>query len=394
MRSISTDFAFTQQGLQSKIQLRLDEEGSIVSLDHYQAGEDGKPLSPPPGNKHIRGILSPGFVNAHCHLELSHMKGAIPTGTGMAGFIKTLQGIRHEPSEQEKAEAIETALLSLKAGGTVAIGDICNGDSTLKAKQQHPELWYRNFCEVFSLNPADAEAALLRGIALAEKFDQRAHPTLHAPYSMSPPLRDLVSQQVVAQQVPLSLHFLESKEERQLFASLEGPLMDLFRGWGLTFSPHKYNSVVDYVLEVLPKEVNTLLVHCTELKEEELERIVAGWPRVYFALCPLANDYIHGTVPPAQMMLAAKDRVCLGTDSLAGNHQLDMLAEMRHLQTVQSIPTETLLQWATLNGARALDLPVESFTLQVGAKPKLIVLHEVGGDEATFLSDTQVELDF
>ncbi len=392
MRSISADFALTQQGLESKVQLIFDESGTITQLTNYTAGPDGLPISAPGGNQHFRGILTTGFVNAHCHLELSYLKGALPRHTGMAGFIQRLQSIRNNYSDEDRRAAVAQSIADLTATGTIAIGDICNGIQSLAAKRARPDLTYYNFCEVFSLDPGAAEDALEKGLDLARQFGQNSSVTLHAPYSMSPRFRDLVYQQVTAQEVPLSIHFLESTQERQLFESLDGPLMELFQSWGLAFSPHTYDTVADFVLETLPKSVATLLVHCTELGKDEMQRITTGWPLARFVLCPLANEFIHNTQPPARMLMEASDRVCIGTDSLAGNDRLDMLAEIQYLQQEQGIPTGHLLRWASQNGAQALGLPMEEFTIREGANPRLIGITNPQGNQARIEGNVNIQL--
>lgn len=392
MHSISADFALTSKGLETKVQLTLNEAGQITDLTHYQSDPTGLPLAAPSGNHHLRGLLTTGFVNAHCHLELSHLKGALPRHTGMAGFVKELQSIRNNYSKEEKERAAAQAIADLTASGTVAIGDICNGTDSLNAKAARPDLYCHNFCEVFSLNPGAAEEALQRGLDLAHHFGNRSNVTLHAPYSISPPLRDLVYHQLTAQEAPLSLHFLESKEERQIFESLDGPLMDLFRGWGLTFSPHTYDTVADYILESLPRSIPILLVHCTEMRRDEMDRITNGWPLANFVLCPLANEYIHNTQPPARMLLDETDKVCIGTDSLAGNDQLNILKEIQYLQQEQDIPTEDLFRWASRNGAKAIGLPEGEFTIHEGASPRLIGITNVKGDQASISGNVNIQL--
>ncbi len=392
MKSISADFVLTHRGLESKVLLTIDEAGQIKNLSNYRSGPNGLPMAVPSGNQHFRGILTTGFVNAHCHLELSHLRGALPRHIGMAGFIRQLQSIRNNYSDEEREAIINQAIANLARGGTVAVGDICNGYHSLSPKTSRPDLAFYNFCEVFSLNSGAAEKALEKGLKLAHQFGQRSSVTLHAPYSVSPNLRDLVYQQVSNQKTPLSLHFLESKEEQQIFESLDGPLMELFQDWGLTFSPLAYDTATDFILESLPKSVPSLLVHCTEMDKDEMYRITGGWPLAYFVLCPLANEYIHNTHPPARMLLSASTRVCIGTDSFAGNDDMDMLKEIQYLQREQDIPTEDLLRWASPNGAKALQLPKEEFVIREGANPRLIGIANVGGDKAQITGDVKIQI--
>lgn len=376
---LHADFIFDGQRLYRDHSLVFEEDGRVKGLT--------------PGNllsaTHYEGIISPSFVNAHCHLELSHLHGKIPRGTGMAGFIETLQGIRNDFSDAERMAAAEQALAAMWASGTAGLGDICNGTHSIAAKVAHPEMHFRNFCELFGLAPQKAEALMEKGLDLAAQFPGKAHPTLHAPYSISPRLRDLIIQHLRDRLLPLSLHFLESSQERELFEELSGELLDLFRKWNLTFSPYTYGSVLDYLLEALPQDIPVLLVHNVELRPDEFEKIVTGWSNVFFTLCPRANQYIHERLPDAKMFAAYPDRVCLGTDSLAGNDSLDLLAEMQLLQEAQGISTETLLRWATTNGARALQLPQERFAIVAGSRPILTQVAGVEGENAKFTSESR-----
>ena len=377
MQSISADFVFTSEGLAKECILEMDAEGRIDFIGKGRV------------ETHLPGIIAPPFVNAHCHLELSHLAGELPRGTGMAGFIEQLQGIRNAWGDGEREMAISAAIEQLEGSGTGAIADICNGPHSIAPKAAHPGIIYHNLCEVFSLDPRQADTAFERGLDLATQFTRPANPTLHAPYSMSPRLRDLLCRHTAAREVPLSIHLLESAEERQLFEDLEGPLFDLFRKWGLPWSPSTYDSALDYVLERLPRKTVSLLVHCTEMRKDEFKKVVEGWPKAYFVLCPRANDFIHGSLPDAKLFAQAPDRICIGTDSLAGNDSLDMLEEIKLLQSTQGIPTETLLQWATHNGARALALPQDSFSIALGNRPQLVHISQVAGENANFTSESR-----
>ncbi len=127
--------------------LITDEEGvieAIVPID--QAGDDVQQLS---------GILSPGFINCHCHLELSHMKGLIPEGTGLVKFVLNVVQQRHFPDE-EILQAIEKAEDEMLANGIVAVGDICNNALTVSQKTKG-RLYYHNFIEASGFNPHIAQ---------------------------------------------------------------------------------------------------------------------------------------------------------------------------------------------------------------------------------------------
>ncbi|MFN8395623.1 MAG: amidohydrolase family protein [Bacteroidia bacterium] len=379
MHMLASDWLFTGEELLPRRTLVLSETGVVESiLDGIAEGAT-----------YHEGLLSPAFVNAHCHLELSHLRGQIPRHTGMAGFVRALQPIRDKFSEEEKAVAIEAALQEMHEGGIVAIGDICNGSSTLAAKHEHPEFLYHNFIELFGLNPNAAEEIFFRGLDLLREFGRFTSITLHAPYSMSIALRDKLLGYAQRREWPISIHLLESREERQLFEDLEGPLLDFIRDIGAVFQAHTYPSVIDFVTESLPHNCDVLLVHNTEMTPQELATLADGWPRARFALCPLANDYIHDRLPDARMFAAFPDRICLGTDSLAGNDRLSILAEMHSLQAAFDIDSALLLRWGTLNGAAALGLDQSRFRVAVGSHPILIHMADFTGESPRISLDSQ-----
>jgi|GEM_PF-4572951 len=93
-RKFAADHLFTgRQMLDDQYALIARADGKIEHIvAKADAGEDVETYS---------GILSPGWINCHCHLELSHLKAVIPEHTGMTGFLLSvmkLPVIRHEPA--------------------------------------------------------------------------------------------------------------------------------------------------------------------------------------------------------------------------------------------------------------------------------------------------------
>lgn len=366
MRKISADLIFDGRRLHRGGTLLLDEAGTVLETRWGSCEPDAT---------HLTGLLTPRFVNAHCHIELSHLRGRIPEGTGMAGFIRQVQALRGQFTAEEAAEAAQQAVAEMLANGIGAVGDICNGLNSLAAKQACPDIHFHNFVEVFGLDPGRAEDILAQALQLVSSFaPMPASVTLHAPYSVSLALRDRVLRYARVRAWPQSIHLMESIEERQLFGDLDGPLMDFIRDIGAPFQGHIYANAQEFILEGLSPRHNTLLVHNTELSAEELTDIAEAHPSTFFVLCPSANHYIHRTLPDAIRFLPYHDRICIGTDSLAGNTRLSILHELIRLQAAQAIPTENLLQWATLNGARALGLPESTATITPGSPARWVLL--------------------
>lgn len=141
----------------------------------------------------LEGILSPGFVNAHCHLELSHMKGMIPAHTGLQEFVKQIVALRQVAPEIIQ-EAIVSAEAEMIANGIVAVGDISNNLDTLSQKAKH-NLAYYSFVELYDLDPTTAEDKIIVGLEIQKKFQEncvRASLVPHAPYSVTKDRKSVV----------------------------------------------------------------------------------------------------------------------------------------------------------------------------------------------------------
>jgi len=346
VKIFSSDFILFPDGLKEGYALVVDTDSGEI-LDIIPANSEAEYHS---------GILTPGFINMHCHLELSPLKGMIPEKTGMAGFIKAfMQAREHTPVPD--TEYFTAIARSLYTEGMQAIADISNDTSTFALKNQKAEHipYFYTFCEIFSLNPIEVESKIKSGLALKQALPEgQASLTWHAPYSMSPELIRAVSRQALTDQTVMSLHFMESEEELELFTSVSGPLAKLFSEMGIQPLPPSFgrSDVLDFMISLIPPELRVLWVHVTEIDVMSFERICRQYAHRAWCLCPSANMYIHGKLPPAELFLKDIDNVTVGTDSLAGNHQLSILHELKLLsENFPSISTRTLLQWSSQNAA-------------------------------------------
>ena len=337
---------------------------------------------PTSGIQHFNGILCPGFVNTHCHLELSHMKSSIPEKTGLAGFIKDFIAVRKTFSAEQIQNGIEAGEKEMLENGIVAVGDICNVSDTFQQKAKH-RLTYYNFIEGFDFFPENTEAELKRVNAVIEALmqmdaqaDYSAVP--HAPYSVSEKYFQTFSK--ISTDKILSIHNQESAEENRMFREKRGKIMEFFSSLGMDFSNWKAsgkNSLESY-LGFLPAANNLLLVHNTFTDSDDLKLAEAYSKNIYWATCPNANLYIENKLPDYHLFIKAGAKMTIGTDSLASNHSLSILDEMKTItHYFPEIKLETLLQWATLNGAKALQFQDELGSFEVGKKPGVVLIENV-----------------
>jgi cytosine/adenosine deaminase-related metal-dependent hydrolase len=362
MPSFTARWILTPHGFKSGHTIVLEEDGTIDAV-HDSVLPDAQVLE---------GILCPGFVNAHCHLELSALKGMVPPGTGMAAFIDQLQISRKAIGAAQAENAVNAAIDEAYETGTDAIADIANTEDSFLAKTTEKRLRIYTFVERFGLNPADAEKHLKQGKELVLQCAEPASLTPHAPYSVSQELFSLLYRNALTQRTRLSLHLLESNDERQLLETRTGALKALYDKWNITFQS-EYNTVLQHALRGLDKSARILFVHLTVATPQELAQLAAGFPNAYFCLCPRSNQYIHNRLPDFSHFDFAGDRLCIGTDSLASNTSLNMLEELKLIQQKHpAATTQNLLQCATRNGAAFLGFDgfVGSFT--PGSKPGLV----------------------
>lgn len=321
-------------------------------------------------NKH-KGAIVPGFVNTHCHLELSHLFGEIPERTGLVEFVQTVI-----KSRSADADAIQSAMHSadqrLFNNGIVAVGDISNQIISKEIKQQS-KIYYHTFVEALSFNPDRAAATMDYAIEIKRQFAPLPATVVpHAPYSVSPELFALINTSAEEDEAFISIHNQETTHENEFFETKSGNFLQLYQFLGLNlsfFKPSGKTALQTWLPYV--KKQKTLLVHNTVTSKADITFAKQHHGNLYWCLCPQANLYIENTLPDVELFISEDLKITLGTDSLASNHQLNILAEMKTLQSLKKVEFEKLLQWATINGAEFLGLEDIFGSIEVGKSPGL-----------------------
>lgn len=349
-----------------------DEYGRILALEPLDQHDASSVL-------HLEGEIVPGFVNAHCHLELSHMKGLVHTGTSLLPFLQSVVKFRNFP-EEEIQEAIKQNDAYMYAQGIAAVGDISNKADTFATKALS-KMRYYTFVEFFDLlQEARADETWNQYYKV---YTQAPHEhghkrscVPHAPYSMSKSLFSRLKEAGLSDGT-VSIHNQETVEENEFFLTGKGGFPGFYGGFGLDishFHPTGKRSI-HYALEYMDPNQKTLFVHNTTCIAEDLKAAFEWSDKTYWVSCPNANLYIENRLPNYQTFLDAQAKVCLGTDSLTSNWKLSILEEMKTIQKYQSyVPFKTLLKWATLNGAEALGFEDELGSIAPGKKPGLVLI--------------------
>jgi aminodeoxyfutalosine deaminase len=351
--------------------LICDTKGKVEEIVGVtEAGDDVQKL---------HGVLSPGFVNCHCHLELSHMRGLIPEKTGLIDFVFSVVTQRNFPDE-EILEAIAKAEYEMLNNGIVAVGDICNNLLTLKQKQKH-RLQYYNFVEASGWLPAIAEQRFLRSRQYYEAFTEVSPTSIvpHAPYSVGNELWNLITPYF--QNKVASIHNQETAFEDELFLQNKGDFVRMYEMMKIDHSFYEASgkTSLQTYFNKLEKAERVLLVHNTFTKEEDVlflkER---GKYNISFCLCVNANQYIENSVPPIELFRKHNCNIVLGTDSLASNWSLSIMDEIKTMQKhFPSIPLEEMLTWATFNGAKALQMDDTLGNFEKGKQPGVVLISNI-----------------
>lgn len=364
--------------------------------------------------RYYHGIISPGFVNCHCHLELSHMKGLIPEHTGLVDFVCRIVSERNF-QETEILDAIAMAEDEMIRNGIVAVGDICNNTSTLPRKQAK-NLSYYNFIEVSGWVPSVALRRFQASKAVYEAFineERQVQPhgrgntrdgqdllttkdvfnssiVPHAPYSVSEELWRLIEPCFTGKTV--SIHNQETSFEDELFIQNNGDFLRMFELMNIDhsfFQPSGKSSLQTYFGR-LRTAGNVILVHNTFTTPADIafaiEQSAENHQQLFWCLCVNANLYIEDRLPPVPLLLENGCQLVLGTDSLASNWNLSILDEMKTIhRCFPTLGMTDLLRFATLNGAKALQMDHLIGSFEKGRLPGIVLIE---GAEDRMLGET------
>lgn len=387
MKRYSAQYIFTNEGPPLKRGIiSVKSDGTIADVE-----DSGGNLSERESSEFHNGIIIAGFVNCHCHLELSHMKGHSAPGSGLAEFLRNFRTKRENGNEAMLFSASE-ADREMYSGGVELCADICNTRMTFDIKKKS-RIKYISLLEVFGLQAEKAGRRMdevLQLAAIAHDYNLPYSIVPHAAYSISLTLFRLLKEATSNNRIT-SIHFMESEAEKTFLKYYDGPLMESYRDSELL--PENQEIARDHaeaVLDEVTPSGNLILVHNTFVDRTTIKK-VRERENLYWCLCPRANIYIEGHVPPVDLLTREGCRIVIGTDSLASNDSLDILAELKVLQEhFPEVSLEEFVRWATLNGAAALRQENTYGSIRQGKKPGLLLLQDVDLQNMKLLPQTRV----
>ena len=360
MRRIASHLALLPSGILSKPLITFCDN-EVVEIGQWERLDSMECV------EFYAGLLVPALVNVHCHLELSYLRGAIEPRGGFAAFAAGMARTRNLFTDEQRVEAVRMADEQMWREGVGAVGDIANDTSAFGVKEQS-NIRYRTFAEVFGLRAESIEPF--------EKLLGFPETSLspHSTYS----LQDGFFKQICrAGEAPLSIHFMESPGERELYEG-RGALHEWYKSQGWECDFLNYGSPAERIVASVPAERSVILVHNCCATQRDIDVIMSHFTApVYWAVCLGSNDYISGLLPDIDLLRRNHLNICIGTDSLASNGSLSMVEELKRLG---NIPLSESLVWATANGAEALGFGDDLGRLEVGKKCGLALIDALDYD--------------
>lgn len=355
--------------------LYMEDDGTIIHITKEA------PITDQFKVEEYDGILCPGFINTHCHLELSHMKGMMTEASGLPAFVDQIPKQRQK-SKLDLSRSIKQGDEEMQQSGIVAVGDISNTDATIEIKSESP-IQYHSFVELFGLNKNEATPILNEGLQTLKKFetnDLSASLVPHAPYSVSIDL--LKGIYAHNKKNLLSIHHQETPSENELFLEGQGELADMLLKKGRDLGAHLNagkNATEFSLTPYLSTDQKILLVHNTYSSASDINGVLSHFTNAYWCTCPKANWYIERDLPDYNLWRKKGLKITVGTDSLASNDSMSILEELKLIQNkFPNIPTHELLSWACKNGAEYFEFDsLGSF--KAGNKPGVVLIEQVDG---------------
>ncbi len=360
MRKISAQYIFpvTSKPLKRGI-LVFDDTGVITDIIDTNGN-----LKESAGVEFYDGVIVPGFVNSHCHLELSYLKGKIRKNIGHIEFIKKI--VENINSVEFDIAAIIRAEKEMIREGIVAVGDVSNRNITVSIKEKS-QIYFHTFIELADFfNKKYIDSQIEKGEKLEKEFENSSIVS-HSPYTCSV---EFIEKTAKLSRNVFSIHNQEAKDEDEMYKFCKGEFIELLKERGLYngFKCTEKSSLKSYLKKIVNENLNILLVHNLYTQEDDIKFAENLSDNIYWCLCPNSNLYIQDKLPDVQKFIKNNCKITLGTDSLATNDRLSIIEEMKNFLDADF---SEILKWATLNGAKALKIDNLYGSIEIGKKPGL-----------------------
>ncbi len=381
--------------------LLLVQEGRIIHLGKYSTKALPAGICAAQVQDLGANTMLPAAINAHTHVQLSHLAGRTLWGQG---FVPWLASLIPQLALPFDVPCIEKAVQEMRQAGTAYFADFTSGGMHLVAqaadKAQLSGLllaeWF-GFTEGLSPAPAHAQDSVQRDVyAMLPSRAQRVYadvpafwqqsmsqslvPCGHALYSTAAFTLQCLQAWCQSHARPFVLHLAEFAEEVEMLCHGKGALVDLYTPVVL---PQDWKAPgchpVEYASRLGILRENTLAVHCVHCEAQHVRLLEEA--QAHVCLCPRSNAHLAVGTAPYNMLLNSHVNICLGTDGLTSNTDLNVWREALFLQSRIDVPFVALLRMLTVNGAAALGVGVHAGglhgTLAVGAQAQWVLQENI-----------------
>lgn len=333
-----------------------DNDGKIIEI---KTVEQEKNLS---NIEFYNGVIVPGFVSTHCHLELSYLKNKIPQNCGHINFLSHIKNLI--ATETVDFDKIFLADRLMYENGIVAVADISNTNTTISIKQKS-KIYYHTFIEIYDVFDEKKYLQTTTKAIELKKYFNNCSIVPHSTYLASNKIFDFIENN--ADKI-FTIHYLESPFEKQMFENNDGQLYNYI----FKINPQKINTqkhtLTNYIIDKTTSFEKIILVHSLFIEDQDIAKLQESNKEIYFSICPKSNYYLYRQLPPIKLLQKYNCNITIGTDSLATNDTLNILEELKMLN---DIDFETKIKWATLNGAKALGIEKIFGSIEPNKKPGL-----------------------
>jgi cytosine/adenosine deaminase-related metal-dependent hydrolase len=327
-------------------------------------------------------ILMPGLINAHCHLDYTALRGATAPTRSFSGWIREINAAKARLTEEDYIDSINTGFAEARRFGTTTIFNLTGFPQLIGDIEEPIRTWW--FGELIDVrNPDGAERIADEAVEFL-KSAKRWGLAPHAPFTASARLYARCEEIAASENVPLTTHLAESREEMEMFRDGNGPAFDFLESIGRPMEDCGHETPVSLFTRTRTNDPRWIVAHLNELEAGDFELLRTS-PHFHIAHCPRSHSFFDHAPFPLERLRDLGFNICLGTDSLASNADLSLFAEMRELLRKEpGFSAREILTMATQNGAEAIGEKNSLGVIRPGAYADLIALPDRGSRPDVF----------
>jgi cytosine/adenosine deaminase-related metal-dependent hydrolase len=327
-------------------------------------------------------ILLPGLINAHCHLDYTALRGKIGRQDSFADWIRAINAEKAGLTEQDYIESIQIGFAEARRFGTTTIANLTAFPRLIASIEEPIRTWW--FGELIDVRSPEQAEQIVDDAVVHLKSASHWGLAPHAPFTASTRLYSRCEEIARRENVLLTTHLAESRDEMQMFRDGAGATFDFLKSIGRSLEDCGGETPVARFLRTRTVDDRWIIAHLNELDRGDFELLQAA-PQFHIAHCPRSHSFFGHAPFAVERLRSMGFNVCLGTDSLASNSDLSLFGEMREiLNKKRQLAPREVVEMATINGAQAIGQRNMLGAIQPGAQADLIALPDEGALNSVF----------